>query len=249
LYFAIAATFGLALLLDQFRLHYFGFFAMVTGGLLLLDSWRERLRWHRGATFTAAFAAIVLAYQPSLRERLFLFHAPGSDPEYGKALALFTELGKQCAADPGVVLASTDDGNGVLFHSDCSVIANNFILRSEDSRNIDEISRLMKLSPAEIRSQRPDVKYMLLRTRDFIEVKDDVVRFAASSPIAMQLLASRLPPEGYEVLATLRMRVNEEGQTAVFARLYKVLASEQLLETSAIARTSSAAAISSAAEQ
>ena len=86
LYYAVAATFGLALLLDQFRLHYFGFFAMVTGGLLLLDELRARLRWHRGMTFVAAFAAVVLAYQPALRERLFLFHAPGSDPEYGNVL-------------------------------------------------------------------------------------------------------------------------------------------------------------------
>ena len=100
LYYAVAATFGLALLLDQFRLHYFGFFAMVTGGLLLLDDLRARLRWHRGMTFVAAFAAVVLAYQPALRERLFLFHAPGSDPEYGNVLALFTELEKQCAARP-----------------------------------------------------------------------------------------------------------------------------------------------------
>ena len=224
LYYAVAATFGLALLLDQFRLHYFGFFAMVTGGLLLLDELRARMRWHRGMCFVAAFAAVVLAYQPALRERLFLFHAAGSDPEYGNALPLFTELGKQCAADPGVVLASTDDGNGVLFHSDCSVIANNFILRPEDARHIDEVSRLMRLSPAEIRSQRPDVKYMLVRTGDFIEVKDGAVVLAASSPIAMQLLTNTVSPPGYELLATVGFGVDDEDKTAVFARLYKVLA-------------------------
>ena len=100
LYYAVAATFGLALLLDQFRLHYFGFFAMVTGGLLLLDELRARLRWHRGVTFVAAFAAIVLAYQPALRERLFLFHAPGSDPEYGNVLPLFLELGEAVRGGP-----------------------------------------------------------------------------------------------------------------------------------------------------
>ena len=47
------------------------------------------------------------------------------------------------------MLTSTDDGNAVLFHSDCSVIANNFILRPEDARHIEEVSRLMRLSPAE----------------------------------------------------------------------------------------------------
>ncbi len=104
------------------------------------------------------------------------------------------------------MLASTDDGNAVLFHSDCSIIANNFILRPEDARHIDEVSRLMRLSPAEIRRQRPDVKYMLVRTGDFIEVKDGAVVLAASSPIAMQLLTNTVAPPGYELLATVRMR-------------------------------------------
>ncbi len=174
LYYAVAATFGLALLLDQFRLHYFGFFAMVTGGLLLLDELRARLRWHRGITFVAAFAAVVLAYQPALRERLFLFHAPGSDPEYGNVLALLTELGKQCAANPGVVLASTDDGNGVLFHSDAASSPTTSFLgrrRTSHRRGVAAHAR----APAEIRHRRPDVKYMLVRSRDFIEMKDDAV--------------------------------------------------------------------------
>ena len=102
-----------------------------------------------------------------------MFQALGSDPEYGNALPLLLELQRQCAQDPGIVLASTDDGNGVLYHSDCSVIANNFVLRPEDARHIDEITRLMQLDPAEIRRQRPDIKYLLLRTGDFMERKGD----------------------------------------------------------------------------
>jgi hypothetical protein len=222
LYYAIAAVFGLALLLEQFRLHYFGFFALVTGGLLMLDDLRARLQWHRGAIFAAAFALVVLAYQPALRERLFIFHAPGSDPEYGYILALYAELEKQCAADPGVVLAKTDDGNGVLFHSDCSIIANNFILRPEDARHIDEVGRLMQLSPAEIRQQRPDVKYLLVRVRDYIETKDAAVVLDADSPIAMQLLTRAAPPPGFELLATVNWRMDDKGTTAIFARLYKI---------------------------
>ena len=144
LYYAVAATFGLALLLDQFRLHYFGFFAMVTGGCCCSTSLRARLRWHRGVTFVAVFAAVALAYQPALRERLFLFHAPGSDPEYGNVLPLLIELGKQCAARPRRRAREHRRRQRRAVHSDCSVIANNFILRPEDARHIDEVSRLMR---------------------------------------------------------------------------------------------------------
>jgi hypothetical protein len=228
LYYAVAATFGLALFLDQFRLHYFGFFAMATGGLLLLDAARARLQWHRGAVFLMALAGIAIAYQPALRHRLFLVHALGSDPQYANALPLYTELGKQCAMDPGVVLANPDDGNAVLFHSDCSVIANNFILRREDARHIDEVHRLMQLPPAEIRQHRADVKYALLRVRDFLDVRNN--RLAASSAVAMQLLTTDSPPPGWELLATVPMRADGPDAPAIFARLYKVHANETAQE-------------------
>jgi len=221
LYYAVAAVFGLALLLDQFRLHYFGFFALVTGSLLAVDTLRRRFGWHRGAVFVGAFAAIALAHRPSV-ERLFLFHAPGSEIDYANLVPLYEELGRLCADEPGVVLAHSDDGSPILFHSDCSVISNNFILRAEDERYINEIARLMRLSPAEIRLDRPDVKYLLLRTRDFVVVEDNTVKLAPSNPIAMQLLTNSAPPPGYELVSTVRWRMDDAGATAIFARLYKI---------------------------
>ena len=89
LYFAVAATFGLFLLLQQFRLHYFGFFALVTGAALVIDSVRARLRWHRGATFAGALALFAAAYQPALRGRLFAVYAPAA---YPTTLALFRSI-------------------------------------------------------------------------------------------------------------------------------------------------------------
>ena len=40
----------------------------------------------------------------------------------------------------------------------------------------------------------------------------------------MHLLANTAVPPGYELLATVRMRADNEGKMAVFARLYKVSA-------------------------
>lgn len=222
LYYALAAVFGLALLLQQYRLFYFGFFALVTGSLLVVDTLRRRFHWHRGAVFACTLAAIALAYQPSLRHRLFLFYPLGADTDYASLVPLYEELGRACAADPGVALANSDDGNAILFHSDCSVIANNFILRAEDDKHQNELARLARLSPAQIRLERPDVKYLLLRTRDFVAVKGDVVTLADDSAIAMQLLTNTAPPPGYELVSTVRWRMNDEGATAIFARLYKI---------------------------
>ncbi|HUQ52827.1 MAG TPA: hypothetical protein VM692_11445 [Gammaproteobacteria bacterium] len=220
IYYALAAVCGLAMLLSQQRLQYFGFFAFVTSGLLIVDALRRQHRWHRGVVFAAVLALTVLAYQPALRERLFVVYAPGADSEYASAFAIFLDLQSQCAADPGVVLASPDDGNAILFHSACSVIANNFILRPEDAEHIGEVQRLMRLSPAEIRRERPDVKYVFVRAADFSILADGVARLATEIPIAKELLGDQQPPAGYYIVKTVRWSLGDEDR--IYARLYKI---------------------------
>jgi hypothetical protein len=221
-FFAVFVTLGLAMLLDQMRLQYFGYFGLVTGALLLLDEQRARLAWHRGVVFVGALAVLALAFQPALRERLFIHYAPAGDPDYASALSLYLELGSLCAQDPGTVLASSDDGNPILFHTDCGVIANNFILRAQDSAHIDEVDRLMRMTPEQIRTARPDVKYLLVRARDFSLVEDDVAYLVEGSPIVRQLFLDPTPPAGYTVLKTVRVRLEDEGPSGVYAKLFRV---------------------------
>lgn len=221
-FFAVVVTLGLALLLSQMRLHPYGYFALIAGSLLAVDELRARLSWHRGTTFVATFAVVVLAFQPALRERLFLYHAPSADPEYASAFPLMLVLDDLCARDPGTVLASSDDGSAVLFHSECGVIANNFILRQEDKAHIDEVDRLMRLTPAQIRAERPDIKYLLLRTRDFSVIRDGAAYLVADNPIAKQLFIDSAPPHGYELVETVRRRIRPDGPAGIYARLYKV---------------------------
>lgn len=222
-YFGIFVTLGLALLLNQMRLHYFGSFGLIVGTLLLVDELRTRRSWHRGMIFVASFGAIVLAFQPALRERLFVAYAPSSDPDYAAALSLYLDLEKQCAEDPGVVLASTDDGSAILFHTECSVISNNFILRPEDEAHIAEINRLMRLAPAEIHAQRPDIKYLLLRTRDFTIERDGVSYLVTDNPLAKQMFVDAMPPPGFKLIGGIRQTADDQSPGGLYARLFKVV--------------------------
>jgi hypothetical protein len=224
LYYAIAAVFGLTLLLDQFRFQYFGFFFLVTAPLLIVERWRSQRGWHRGAVFAGMLAAVTLAYQPPLRDQLFAYYVPGANRDYAIALPIFQALQEQCAADPGVVLATSDDGSPILFHSDCSVIANNFILRPEDKAHLDEIARLLELTPAEIVAQRPDIKYLFVRTRDFSVFQDGELYLVSSKPIAAQLILNDVAPPGFELVNTISQRSDPDGPPLVYARLYKVSA-------------------------
>jgi hypothetical protein len=222
LYYAVAVVFGLALALMQFRLHYFGFFALVTSALLLVDELRARRGWHRGAVLAATLGIATLAYQPALRERLFVLYSPGADNDYASALPILGDLRRLCADDPGVVLANSNDGNPILFHSDCSVIANNFILRPEDERYFDEIGRLMRSTPAAVRAERPDIKYILVRAQSFSVPDGDEMRIEESNPIAKQLLIDPVPPEGFQLVRTIYRQIDENAPQNLYARLYKI---------------------------
>lgn len=228
LYYVIASLFGLVLLLNQFRLHYFGLFALLTAPFLAVDLVRSRFGWHRGAVFVAMFALVAVAYQPALRERLFVIHAPGSASDYATMLPLYLTLAPLCEEDPGVVLASSDDGNALLYHTGCSVIANNFILRRADGEHINEIIRLFQLPPEEIIKQRPDIKYMLLRVRDFLEPVENTLQLSRSNPVAAQLLVyTPKPPPNLELVKTVTLKVGPESEEGVVARLYRVNSDDQ----------------------
>ena len=81
LYYAVAAVFGLVLLLDQFRLHYFGFFFLVTAPLLIVEQLRTRAGvaprrrvrrdagGHHARVSTAASRPVVRLLRPGRQSR------------------------------------------------------------------------------------------------------------------------------------------------------------------------------------
>jgi hypothetical protein len=222
LYYALSVVFGLGMLLSQFRFYYMGFFALTTSVLLIVDQLTWRLRWHRGGAFAASFALLTLAYQPALRERLFTVYAPSGDREYANALPIFRKLGELCSDDPGVVLANHDDGNAILFHTDCSVIANNFILRPQDAEKINEVDRLMRMDPSRLGAEAPEVKYLLLRAEDFSLTVDGREQLDADSPVVRKLFSEQ-PPEGFTKLLTIwSPPAGPGGEAQVYARLYQL---------------------------
>ncbi len=220
LYFAIVVVFGLAMLLSQFRLHYYGYFGLICAGLLLIDELRERMAWNRGATLAVTLALVALAFQPSLRNRLFLIYATGGDTGYANVLPMFDKLHTLCAREPGTVLASADDGAAIIYHTECRVIGLNFILRKEDAVHLEEVNRLMRLPVEEIRRQRPDVRYLLVRGVDFSTGSGAAAQLSPDSPIARQLLSAQPPPPGVNLLMTLRDDVDENGKAPIYARLF-----------------------------
>jgi len=142
----------------------------------------------------------------------------GAAPMYERARPLFLDLAERCEQAPGVVLANANDGNYLLFHTECSVISNNFRLTSEDELKIGQIDKMMRLSPEAIRAYQPDVKYLLLRVNDFIVESDGGIEIDRSAPLARLLVSNSEPPDGFELIQTIRLESN--GKSEIYAKAF-----------------------------
>jgi len=220
LFFAVMTVFGLAFMMMQFRFNYFGQFSLIVGSLLAAQRLSERLHWQPVLVFVGLLASLLVAYQPPLRQHLFAVYALGAAPLYERARPLFLELAERCEQEPGVILAHENDGNYLLFHTECSVISNNFMLTQKDERKIEQIGSMMRLSPEALREYQPDVKYLLLRVQNFIVVRDGKIEIDSNSPLGSALLSDSDLPEGFELIRTIWLEQN--GQPVIYAKAFAV---------------------------
>lgn len=220
LFFSVMAIFGLTFLLVQFRFHYFGLFSLIVGLVWVVQRLARQYQWHRGLVAVGLLISILIAYQPPLRQHLFQVYALGAAPMYERARPIFLDLAARCAEDPGLVLAHPNDGNYLLFHTECSVISNNFRLTPKDEMKIAQVEALMRLSPEELRAHDAEVKYILLRSNDFIVQRDGKLEIDRSAPLASALLTDAEMPDGFDLIGTIMLTQN--NQTRVYARAFAV---------------------------
>ena len=219
------ALMGLALLLLQFRLHPFGYWALLAIAVWALQVAEDRLRYPPVGTAAIGLLVVVLAYQPPLRSQLFQLMPAGLSAEYAVTRPLYQTLENQCASSPGVVLAGTDDGHPIRYHSDCSVIANNFLLTRQHGEKALEVQRLMGMTPDALRNDATRVDYVLIRLNALFRVGETentpnpvgVIR-AANPPLANALTTDTIP-EGFELIDELR---TGDERDLPFARLFRV---------------------------
>jgi hypothetical protein len=216
-YFVVMILFGSFLMVQQYRLEYFGSFALVLPFCLLFDDLRRSAAASSRAWSTALGVAMAAATLPGLL-LLRWVEPPGSDHQYMLTRAVYPALKRACAAHPGVVLAEHGDGHYIRFHSECSVIADNFILTPQHVEKIRESEALLAGSLAEVRQRAPYIRYILVRRGE--NVLDDVRGCGLGCPenrgLRMELL-SKEPPRGPRLLDEVRL---PDGQP--LARLYEL---------------------------
>jgi hypothetical protein len=222
LYYSIFAVFALGLLLSQYRFNYFGLVFLISGPIFLWQAIAERKGWRPSVALLGAMVGLMLLYRPALRERLFIIYASGGDTEYADGLAAYHHLAELCAEQPGRVLVNNNDGNAILFHTECSVFVNNFIMRPEDELNHAIVDALMRSTPDDIRRFQPQIDYIFLRARDFTNSVSGEPAIDGRNALARELLLADVPPEGFETTRTIVRMRGDPPAPEFFGRVLKV---------------------------
>jgi hypothetical protein len=225
-YFAAFAGFGLGLLLIQYRLHYFGSFLLFLAPALIASKASERFPDASRGVMLVAVLLTALAYIPPFKTQLFARHVPAIDPYYAISREIYARLAEACEREPGVVLADSNDGHYIRYHTECSVIANNFLLTPQHERKIAELDGLMALRPAELTVEAPHVHYIFARFEDlYLQAPDGsmtpstVAQLKRRNPRLIRDLLLGSTPPGFALLHELRL---DDGRDIPYARLLKV---------------------------
>jgi len=194
LFFAIMVVMGTVLLLTQYRLHYFGSFALILGWLVLLCEQQWFLRVRPWIANSALILLVLIAFRPSL-DILFSKQVFGWDEMYKASLGPLQTLSERCKENPGLVLADNNFGHIVRYHTNCSVIANNFLMTSQHGAKIDEMWAYMEMSPEELLTEKPpEMKYVLSRMERILTYDEQGNATLTNTPM-LERLNLRLPYE------------------------------------------------------
>jgi hypothetical protein len=224
----IYSILAIPLLLAQFRFHYYGSISL-TLPILLLADWLSRKR-PRGLVAAAMITvAFVLAQGPSLRMAIASETVVGRDPYFRLTRLAMPALAAACSTDPGIVLAKSNEGHFIRYYTECSVIANNFLLTNQQIEAFKSGVELFSRKPEELVDGRIPIKYVLVRARGSIATSADGSNYMivdkedaalVSDPLTDALLWS--DPASVPASFELITEIAAPGKDYPYARLWKI---------------------------
>ena len=214
LFFWICCIAGLALLVVQLRLHYFGSFALYLPWLVLAQDLITRWPARNRLITLGATCALAIAYWIPARYQLTQVVAPSGNVSFRALRPALATLHDACAREPGIVLADVDAGHYIRYYTDCSVIADNFLLTPQHVTKLEQVRYLTSQSAEALRQVAPAVRYVLARPV-IMSVGDAV------PPLTAELLQSEAaPPAGYVLLRQVNIHKDGQQQSVPYIRLH-----------------------------
>ncbi len=216
----------LPLMLAQFRFQYYGSLAMYLPVLVYAD--RAGAVGDRRARMIAVTAAFALAYYPAVRYGLGGGQQLGNDVYYQLTRSIMPALRQACEDDSGIVLARSNDGHVIRYHTDCSIIANNFLLTQQHFDAVWRVHHLFNKSPQQLLDSAEPIRYVLVRARGIVLVRSDgslgLVPYDEAPRVSDPLTDALLWGDVSKVPSSFRLlaEVNVPGGAYQYARLWRI---------------------------
>jgi hypothetical protein len=156
---AIVSAMGLALMQTQFRFSVFGEVPMLLTPVLAARFLYESRPELRRMAMAACCALFAVAFYPTIANWQLRWSL-GGDMAYANVRSTFPVLKELCTKRPGIVLGDIDSGHWVRYHSQCSVIADVFLLTPQHAAKAFESARLLAMSPTQLLTAKPEVRYV-----------------------------------------------------------------------------------------
>ena len=160
-YLAIFCVFGLVFFQLQYRFGVYGIVPMLLTPVLFAKEIAElRPRWSRvfGLALPALFIAAYVPTAQAWSTHLVL----GNNVAYGNIRSVWPKFSELCKERPGLVLADVEAGHWIRYNTDCSVIANVFLLTPQQLAKVDENTNLLAMTPEQLLEARKDIRYVLV---------------------------------------------------------------------------------------
>ena len=221
---AIAGAMGLAMMQAQFRFSVYGDVPMLLTPILAVHFLGESRPDLRRIALAACCALFAVAFYPTIANWKARYTL-GGDSAYANVSPAFPVLNNLCAQRPGIVLGDVDTGHWVRYHSQCSVIADVFLLTPQHAAKVVDTSRLLALSPAELLTAKPEVRYVFAHHKVGL-TRDE----KGAENTNLEELRLRLPRVERDLLGPVanlppQFKRRWEALTAdgqVYARLYEI---------------------------
>ena len=230
-FYWISCVLGISLLTMQFRMHYFGSFALCVPGLLALQQLMAQRPQARKVLTLAGSLVMLLLFIPPLRYQLLERTPPANDPSFVDIHASLLVLRDACREDPGVVLADHDVGHYIRYYTECSVIVNNFLLTPLHEAKIREMEQLLATPAAELPARNTSVKYVLMRPAVVAMTEQGLAYRSYSArpdPLFWDVLLKphghprQLLPAAYQLLHEATTASGEANLQVPYVALYKI---------------------------
>ncbi len=219
-FFVISSILGVILLLSQYRLNYFGSYVLYMPLLLICNDLSEKYIRQRNVIVGYLILMIFIFYYP-VKSVFFEEKRLAGNLGYELSHKVLEKLGESCKNDPGTVLAYWDDGHYITYHSDCAVIASNFIMTPLDFDRVRFSNKLLSGMPEEILPINFIDYIYLNRKDDFYKYKSIEDAKKLNSVLASELLFSDDYPEGFQLISGADYSY-DNGEVQPYVKLFKI---------------------------